>query len=102
MGVLIVDHRGTVDPTGTKDGTLVEMDTRQCPHCQATLLVKLQGTRKFVDTPHRCDRCSRPICPECARIMATTRVCPGPLRERIDRAYQGMRARDSVFYNMSR
>lgn len=102
MGALIVDHRGTVDPAGTRDGRLEELDTRGCAHCNAVLLVRLSGCRKFVDTPHRCDRCSKPICVECARIMATTKVCPGPLRERIDRAYQGMRARDSVFYNMNR
>jgi hypothetical protein len=103
MGYLSIDHRSTVDPTGTKDGILEEFDTRACPHCQAVIRVLIKGPcRKIVDSPGECDFCRRPICHACAERLKANEICPGEMREKIDRAWQGMRAKDQIWLAMKR
>lgn len=97
MGVLIIDHRSTVDPTGTKDGRLEEWATSSCPHCQKVLRIVYHGhTRKVPETPHNCDSCRKPICETCAEIMSITRVCPGPFKAQIDRIEAGRKLGEQV------
>ncbi len=98
MGILISDHRSTVDPTGTKDGKLEEWDTVSCPHCQAVIKIKVLGpSRKKIDSPGECDFCKRPICHACAARLAVTEVCPGEMRANIRRALERRRAGDRIY-----
>jgi hypothetical protein len=103
MGYISIDHRGTVDPTGTKDGTLVEHDSISCPHCQAVIRVIIRGPcHKRPDSPGECEYCKRPICHACAERLKANEICPGEMREKIDRAWQGMRAKDQIWLAMKR
>lgn len=103
MGYILIDHRGTCDPTGTKDGRLEEFDCIACPHCQAAIRKVIRGAcRTVLDSPGECDHCRRPICHACADRLKATTVCPGEMREKVDRAWQGLRAADSIFIAMRR
>lgn len=98
MGILISDHRSTVDPTGTRDGKLEEWDTLSCPHCQAVIKVLILGpTRKKIDSPGECDFCRKPICRTCAARLIATEMCPGEMRANIRRALENRRAGDRVY-----
>jgi len=99
----MIDHRSTCDPTGTKDGKLEEWDTKSCPHCQAVMRVQIVGpTRKKIDSPGECTYCNKPICRACARQLIVSDVCPGEMRENVERMWQQMRARDSIWIAMKR
>lgn len=66
MGQLTIDHRGTINPDGTK-GTLVTMDTVLCKHC-AKIIAVIVGPVKEYEGKHRCQRCAGPICRECSTL----------------------------------
>jgi hypothetical protein len=103
MGYVMIDHRHTVDPTGTRDGILEEFDSISCPHCQAVIKKIILGPcRTKPDSPGECDYCRRPICHACADRLRATDVCPGEMREKVDRAWQQMRSRDQIFIAMRR
>src|SRR5262252_6172316 len=86
MGYILSDHRGTVDPTGTKDGMLEEWDTIGCVHCNAVIKIIISGCTRNYDTRFSCLRCRKPICRLCAEAMAVTHQCPGPVRVQVERA----------------
>ena len=101
MGFISIDHRGTCDATGTKNGCLQEWDSVSCPHCQAVLKKHILGPcRTKVESPGECDHCRKPLCVACAERLKINEVCPGEMRENVDRAWQGMRSRDSIFLAM--
>jgi hypothetical protein len=103
MGYLLIDHRSTVDPTGTRDGRLEEYDTIACPHCQAVIKTVVTGPcRTRADSPGECDYCRRPVCRGCAERLRASGTCPGEMREKVDRAWQGMRSKDQIFIAMKR
>lgn len=102
MGYLIIDHRSTCDPSGTKDGKLEQWDTTCCVHCQKVIrILILDRTRKAPDTKHRCDTCRKPICNDCAEIMSITRVCPGPFKAQIDRIEAGRKLGEQISVSFS-
>lgn len=98
MGYLLINHRGTCDPTGTKDGILEEYDTIQCPHCQCVIKIKVMGPcRTVVDSDGECDHCRKPVCKTCGEMLRVTGRCPGELRQKIERAWQGMKAGERIY-----
>ena len=77
MGYLLIDHRGTCDPTGTKDGRTEEYDTISCAHCQAVIKIKILGPcRTEVDGPGECDWCKKPLCHTCGALLMATGKMP--------------------------
>jgi len=98
MGYILIDHRGTCDPTGTKDGTLEEYDTIQCPHCQCVIKIKVMGPcRTMIDSPGECDWCRKPICHTCAEMLRVTQRCPGELRQKILRQWEQMQSEGKIY-----
>ena len=103
MGYLAIDHRYTLDPTGTKDGTLEECDTLSCPHCQCVLKTKVMGPcRTIVDSPGECDWCKKPICHRCAGLLTVTNHCPGEMRMRVLRAWEQFNRANALIIAMRR
>jgi hypothetical protein len=103
MGYVSIDHRHTVDPTGTKDGILEQFDTIACPHCQAVIRKIILGPcRTKPDSPGECDFCKKPICYACAERLKLDEHCPGEMREKIDRAWEEFNAKNALFFGMRR
>lgn len=103
MSYLLIDHRHTVDPTGTRDGVLQEWDCLHCPHCQAVIKKDIHGPcRTTVDSPGECDYCKKPVCHSCAARLIASEVCPGEMRVNIDRAWQQMMSAKSLVFAFRR
>ena len=62
-------HRGMI-----ANGPGVEADILGCSHCCAQIEVI---PPKGCDAPtrYRCGACDKPICPPCAKVLATTGLC---------------------------
>jgi hypothetical protein len=103
MGYLLIDHsQGGIGPHGER-GVKFECDTQNCPHCQAVIRrVVLGPCRTVPDSPGECDHCRRPVCRACADRLRASEVCPGEMKQNIDRMWQGMRSADSIFVAMRR
>jgi hypothetical protein len=82
MGYLMIDHRGTMAPDGTK-GRLQEFDTLACKHCQAVVAVldKNHPNVRSYTPKFKCTRCNGPVCRACAALG----VC-NPIQARIEHA----------------
>lgn len=101
MGYLLIDHRSTVDPTGTRDGVLFECDTVSCPHCQSVIKKVVTGPcRTKIDSPGECDHCRKPICRDCAARLQANEICPGEMKDNIDRAWQQFNQSQTLFFEM--
>lgn len=103
MGVLIIDHRHTVDPTGTRDGILQEFDTVACVHCQAVIRKVITGPcRTRLDSPGECDHCRRPVCHSCGAKLQIDEACPGEMRAVIRRAWEQTNPSQALFFPLRR
>ena len=95
MGYILLDHTqggaGPPEPgmpfnSRPTTGIKQEWDTYSCVHCQRVMRVIIHGpARKSVENADRCTKCAKPICVKCARAMDVTGVCPGPLRDAIEK-----------------
>lgn len=98
---LMIDHRSTCDPTGTRDGKLEEYDCIACSHCQAVLRQIIAGPcRTKLDSPGECDFCKKPVCHACADRLKVDEHCPGEFRQNVDRAWEEFNKADALFFGM--
>jgi len=103
MGYLLIDHRHTIDPSGTKDGITEEYDTLSCPHCQSVIKKKILGPcRTVVDSPGECDWCRKPICHTCAEMLRVTQHCPGEMRMKVLRVWEQFNRANALIVAMRR
>jgi hypothetical protein len=79
VGFLTIDHRGTLNPDGTK-GTLKQVDTVACKHCGA-VVAKILGAVEDYEPKRRCTRCHGAICAYCASLVVFN-----PIAARIEHA----------------